>query len=111
MDQIDGEIYFIKRSPVSFLFKAVFTIAIFAAISSFFTIDIFAAIPSGIKPTRIGCIEGNCENGQGTFTWPDGKKYVGEFKNDKMDGQGTLTWPDGSIEKGLWKNDLLSKPE
>ncbi len=45
------------------------------------------------------------------MTWPDGKKYVGEFKNDTMDGQGTMTWPDGSIEKGLWKNDLLSKPE
>ena len=27
------------------------------------------------------CIKGDCENGQGTFTFPDGKKYVGEFKD------------------------------
>jgi len=24
------------------------------------------------------CIEGDCSNGQGTYTWEDGTKYVGE---------------------------------
>ena len=31
----------------------------------------------------------------GTSTWPDGQKYVGEFRDNNMNGQGTLTWPDG----------------
>ena len=29
--------------------------------------------------------------GQGTYTWPDGEKYVGEFKDGEYDGQGTFT--------------------
>ena len=28
-------------------------------------------------------------HGQGTWTYPDGTKYVGEFKEDKFHGQGT----------------------
>ena len=39
-------------------------------------------------------------NGQGTFTWPDGTKYVGEWKDGKKTGQGTLTYGDGQ-----WKGD------
>jgi len=31
-------------------------------------------------------------HGQGAYTWPDGDKYVGEFKDDKPNGQGTYTW-------------------
>ena len=38
-----------------------------------------------------GCIEGNCTNGQGTKTWSNGDKYVGEFKDGKKNGQGTYT--------------------
>ena len=29
------------------------------------------------------------------FTFPDGSKYVGEYKNGKCNGQGTFTTPDG----------------
>ena len=28
----------------------------------------------------------------GTFTWPSGSKYVGEWRDDKQHGQGTTTW-------------------
>jgi len=37
------------------------------------------------------CIKGDCNNGYGTFTWSDGAKYVGGWKDDKRHGQGTLT--------------------
>ena len=40
------------------------------------------------------CTSGDCVNGQGTFTYSDGKKYEGQWKNGKFDGQGTLTYPD-----------------
>ena len=50
------------------------------------------------------CISGNCVNGQGTYTYANGDKYVGERKDNMMHGQGTYTFADGTIEKGLWKN-------
>ena len=42
-------------------------------------------------------------NGQGTFIFSDGVKYVGQWKNGEYDGQGTLTYPEGSYT-GQWKN-------
>lgn len=50
------------------------------------------------------CI-GDCVNGQGTYTWPDGQKYVGQFKNAKRTGQGTYTWTDGRKYVGQWKDN------
>ena len=42
---------------------------------------------------------GGCQSvpihGQGTYTAPNGNKYVGEWKNSKPHGQGTLTYADG----------------
>ena len=38
------------------------------------------------------CVQGNCVNGQGTFTFPNGAKHVGEFKEGKSHGQGARTW-------------------
>jgi hypothetical protein len=33
--------------------------------------------------------------GFGKYTYLDGEKYEGEWKNGKWDGQGTFTSPDG----------------
>ncbi len=52
-----------------------------------------------------GCI-GDCTNGQGTFTFANGSKYIGEFKNGKVDGQGTLTYADGGKYAGMWSNGI-----
>jgi formylglycine-generating enzyme required for sulfatase activity len=51
-----------------------------------------------------GCIKGDCTNGQGTYTYPDGSVYVGKWKNDKFNGQGTFTYSDGSVYVGQWEN-------
>ena len=32
-------------------------------------------------------------------------KYVGEFKDGTFHGQGTLTWKDGKKYEGEWKNN------
>ncbi len=41
-------------------------------------------------------------NGQGTYTWADGDKYEGQFKDDNMNGQGTYTWANGDKYVGLF---------
>ena len=46
-------------------------------------------------------------NGLGTYAYPDGRIYVGEFKNGKRNGEGTLTRPEGKVESGLWENSKL----
>ena len=43
------------------------------------------------------------ENGQGTHTYPDGSKYVGEFRDGKRHGQGTYTFQEGDTYVGEWK--------
>ena len=42
--------------------------------------------------------------GQGTFTHTDGGKYEGEYKDGKPNGQGTETLPDGQKYKGKFKD-------
>jgi hypothetical protein len=72
------------------------------------------------------CISGDCKNGQGTYLFPSGAKYSGEFRNGEIhgvgvcyytdkskysgewqnrypEGKGTKTYPDGSKRTGLWK--------
>ena len=43
-------------------------------------------------------------HGGGTFTFPDGSIYEGEFKNGYQHGEGILTLTDGTSVKGLWKD-------
>ena len=45
--------------------------------------------------------------GQGIYIWPDGDKYVGEFKDDKYDGKGVLFRVDGEILSGTWSAGRL----
>jgi hypothetical protein len=56
------------------------------------------------EDTKTGCIQGDCQNGQGTYIESDGSKYVGQFKNGKYNGQGTMTYPSGIKYVGEWKD-------
>ena len=56
------------------------------------------------------CIKGDCINGQGTFTWESGDKYVGEWKDGLQHGQGTFIFANGTVDKGIWENGELVKP-
>jgi hypothetical protein len=42
---------------------------------------------------------------EGTMIYPDGRVYVGEWKDDKRDGNGKITWADGDVYVGEWKDD------
>jgi len=39
------------------------------------------------------------------YTYPDGSKYVGEWKNGEKNGQGTYTWSIGDEYIGEYKDD------
>ncbi len=52
---------------------------------------------------KTGCIKGNCVNGKGTFIWPNGDKYNGNWKNQKPHGLGTFKWVNGTKYIGDWE--------
>ena len=59
-----------------------------------------------IKTTTIAqCIEGNCVQGIGTFKYPSGARYSGNFENNKIHGTGTLYFGNGDIYSGNWINN------
>ena len=43
-------------------------------------------------------------HGFGKIEWADGRRYEGEYENDKKQGQGTFYWADGRKYVGSWKN-------
>ena len=43
--------------------------------------------------------------GQGNYTWPNGKKYEGEWKDGKKDGKGVILYEDGSKMEGVFRDD------
>ena len=44
-----------------------------------------------------GCVDGDCEDGVGTWTYTDNNTSVGEWSGGKKHGQGTASWPQGHI--------------
>ena len=41
--------------------------------------------------------------GQGLFTWEDGRKHTGGYLDDKKHGYGVFEWPDGRKYIGMWE--------
>lgn len=52
------------------------------------------------------CLEGDCNNGQGTFRFASGARYTGQFEGGKSNGIGVCYWPDGSRYEGEWAGGL-----
>ena len=45
-------------------------------------------------------------HGKGVLNFPDGEKYVGEFKKGQIYGHGKITWTDGAYYEGRFINGL-----
>lgn len=44
-------------------------------------------------------------HGKGVMTWPDGRKYDGDFFMNMMQGSGVYHWPNGRIYEGEFYNN------
>jgi len=53
---------------------------------------------------KTGCIQGNCQDGQGTLKDEKGRTYTGEFKDGKFNGKGTWEHKNGDKYKGEFLN-------
>ena len=65
--------------------------------------------PDGSK--YVGGYLGGEFYGQGTYTWPDGSKYVGQWLFGKFNGQGTYTSPDGRKQDGQFRDGKWIGPK
>ena len=56
-----------------------------------------------IEDGKVGCTDGDCKNGYGTYVYKDGAaKYTGSFSNNMPDGNGTIYYANGERYKGEW---------
>lgn len=65
-----------------------------------FTILLLCCSFALVSLAQTGCTIGDCENGKGRFVYPNGDKYIGEFKNSVPHGRGVYYAKNGSIYKG-----------
>jgi hypothetical protein len=57
-------------------------------------------------PALRNCNQEYCESGLGTFTYSDGSRYVGDFKNGEPEGNCTVHYANGNRYEGYWKNGV-----
>ena len=53
-----------------------------------------------ISKSHSQCIKGNCYNGNGTFLYPNGDKYQGQWKVGQMQGMGKYEYSNGDRYEG-----------
>ncbi len=40
------------------------------------------------------------------FSWPDGRRYEGNYYEDQKTGHGVFNWTDGRMYDGFWKDGV-----
>lgn len=53
----------------------------------------------------------NLQDGQGSMTYGDGSRYVGQFVEGSKNGQGIMSYPSGKQEIGEWSQDRMLQVE
>ena len=56
----------------------------------------------GTNHWYLGDIKNGLRHGEGTYIWPDGRKYIGNWHEGKQEGEGTLLESDGSVYIGTF---------
>ncbi len=58
----------------------------------------------GATKSAKGCVEGNCQNGDGIYVYRDNTRYEGAFVNSVAHGKGICYYSDGDMYVGEWSN-------
>ena len=58
----------------------------------------------------VGCIDGDCESGEGTYKYSNGAEYTGKWEGGKRNGKGTNKYSSGAVYTGEWKEDKQDGP-
>ncbi len=64
----------------------------------------FAFLCFSLPNLMAQCVSGDCQNGKGTYRYPSGAKYVGEFKDGEIHGVGVCFYTNGSKYSGQWEH-------
>jgi hypothetical protein len=85
-------VFILTASKLSFMHKLVL-------------IQLFILISAFTVPVNAQCISGDCVAGYGTFIYPSGAKYSGQFLGSKIHGYGTLVLKNGDAYICQWVNN------
>lgn len=87
--------------------KQFFTLWVFLGI---FLASTGASVALPPCPPGQGSISPTYHNCFGTYTFIDGSKYVGEWRDDRQHGTGTYIHADGRVDTGIWEDDKFQGP-
>ncbi|MBF0270598.1 MAG: hypothetical protein HQL98_00790 [Magnetococcales bacterium] len=54
---------------------------------------------------KTGCVQGDCQNGQGVYIYPSGDHYSGAWSNGNRHGLGTYIFTSGDRYSGEWQHN------
>jgi hypothetical protein len=58
-----------------------------------------------LEGSDANCLSGDCINGTGTYRFPSGNKYSGQFKDRRRHGEGTAYFANGDEYAGTWRDN------
>ena len=69
-------------------------------------LSVLVACVASLTTLTAQCIDGDCQNGRGTYQFENGNKYQGDFRKGLMHGRGLIVFGNGNRYNGDWSSGL-----